>query len=154
MFKSLGKLTSAQFSKLKGDVSDEVKSLGKMPEQVFQKLKEGLVLANQPQKLSKQLLNAEISAYTASRGETDDRPRETSTGTRAREGIVASNDTKLYGKKVKIDGKVYTVEDTMNKRYRNEFEKTGKLIFDILMEDKKKGLEFGRQNKFIEILDR
>lgn len=105
------------------------------------------------QEIKKQLLNAEISAYSASEDETDEDPTTTSTGTRTREGIVASNNTKLYGKKVKIDGKVYTVEDTMHPRYRDEYSKTGKLRFDIVKPSKKEALEFGRKNMFVEILD-
>ena len=112
-----------------------------------------IIEVNNP-KINSKLLNAEISAYTASPEETDTRPRETSTQTEVQEGkTIGTNNPKLLGKKVKIQGVTYTVEDLMNERYRKEFLKTGKLMFDIFKEDKKEALKFGRQQLPVELLD-
>ena len=97
---------------------------------------------------------ANISAYTASPDETDDRPFETAMQTRARKGIVANNDRSLLGQKVKINGQIYSVEDMMNERYRDEFDKTGKRYFDIFMDTKDEAFNFGRQDLKVELLDK
>ena len=145
---NLGKMSEEMFAKLKGGIKGGIKTIGKMSETEFQELKNS-ILKPKP----RQLLNAEISAYSASKDETDDNPNETSTGTRTRVGIAASNNEALYGKKVKIEDQIYTIEDTMNERYRKAFKNSGKLMFDIVKSTKKEALDFGRKNLFIEILD-
>ena len=98
-------------------------------------------------------VTAEISSYTADPAETDDRPRETATQTEVKEGrTIATNNKALLGKKVKIGGITYIIEDLMGPRFRKRFEDTGALMFDIFKEDKKEALKFGRQNLPIEIL--
>lgn len=96
---------------------------------------------------------ANISAYTASVDETDSRPWETAMQTRARKGIVATNNRAWLGKKVKVDGKVYLVEDMMGKKYRDAYKNEGKVHFDIFFDDKNQAFKFGRQNLGYEILD-
>ena len=62
------------------------------------------------------------SAYNSLPGQTDGSPWTTASGTRCREGVIASNHfpigTKIYLEGPKgLKGKVYVVEDRMNKRY-------------------------------------
>ena len=87
---------------------------------------------------------AEVSAYTASPDETDSSPETTACNTRTRIGIIANNSLPCFSK-VEIDGKIYSVEDKMNRRY-------GKNHFDILMETKQEAKKFGRQIKEVKIL--
>ncbi|OGC04219.1 hypothetical protein A2276_06410 [candidate division WOR-1 bacterium RIFOXYA12_FULL_43_27] len=59
------------------------------------------------------------TAYNSLEGQTDSTPWITASGTRCREGVIASNFLPL-GTKVMIEGfgnQVFTVEDRMNKRY-------------------------------------
>ena len=98
--------------------------------------------------------DAEVSAYTASVSETDERPRETKRQTQVKEGrTIATNNPALLNKKVKIDNVIYVIEDLMGPRFRKLFNETGKVMFDIFMEDKKKAKEFGRQKLPFDILD-
>lgn len=85
------------------------------------------------------------TAYTASPDETDDTPHITAAGTRTREGIVANNMLK-FGTKVRINGKVYTVEDRMHSR-------KGKYMIDILMASKEEAFEWGARKVTVEILE-
>jgi 3D (Asp-Asp-Asp) domain-containing protein len=62
------------------------------------------------------------SAYNSLPGQTDSSPWTTASGTRCREGVLASNHfpigTKIYLEGEKgFNGKVFVVEDRMNKRY-------------------------------------
>ena len=62
------------------------------------------------------------SAYNSLPGQTDSSPWTTASGTRCREGVIASNHfpigTKIYLEGPKgFKGKVFVVEDRMNKRY-------------------------------------
>jgi 3D (Asp-Asp-Asp) domain-containing protein len=67
------------------------------------------------------------SAYNSLPGQTDSSPWVTASGTRCREGVIASNyfpiGTKIYieGNKA-VKGGVYTVEDRMNKRYHKKID--------------------------------
>lgn len=79
----------------------------------------------------------EVSAYNAEVGQTDDRPFEMASGKTVYSGAVACpRDIKL-GTKIEINNKIYTCEDRMNKRYKNNV--------DIFMWSKADALEFGRQ---------
>ncbi len=101
------------------------------------KLKDHLI--NSMQK-GKQLL---VTAYTADSTETDETPFITASNTRVREGIVAVSQDLfakgwVFGKKVYIVNKgVYTIEDLLHKRKRNQL--------DIFMNNKMKALNFGRK---------
>ena len=83
------------------------------------------------------VLAGNVSAYTSDPAETDDTPFITAGNTKTRIGIVANNSLPCFSK-VEIDGKVYSVEDRMNRRY-------GKNHFDIWFSQKSEALEFGRR---------
>lgn len=77
------------------------------------------------------------SAYNSLPGQTDSSPWITASGTRCREGVIASNHFPI-GTKLLIEGykgKVFVVEDRMNKRY-------GKKI-DIWFRDYDDAVNFG-----------
>jgi 3D (Asp-Asp-Asp) domain-containing protein len=64
------------------------------------------------------------TAYNSLPGQTDGSPWTTASGTRCREGVIASNHLPI-GTKVMIEGfegKVFTVEDRMNKRYNKRID--------------------------------
>lgn len=91
-------------------------------------------------KKGKQLV---VTAYTADISETDASPFITASNTRVREGIVAVSQDLfakgwVFGKKVYIvDEGVFTIEDLLHKRKRNQL--------DIFMNNKRKALHFGRK---------
>ena len=87
------------------------------------------------------------TAYTPRPEETDETPYLTAAGTRTREGVVAAN-WLPFGTKVKIDGKIYTVEDRMNSRYTAAFPARIDIVFTSL----EKARKFGKQKIEIEIL--
>ncbi|MCU0641707.1 MAG: 3D domain-containing protein [Candidatus Margulisbacteria bacterium] len=64
------------------------------------------------------------SAYNSLPGQTDDSPWITASGTRCREGVIASNHfpigTKLYIEGYR--GRVFVVEDRMNARYKKKID--------------------------------
>ncbi len=101
------------------------------------KLKDHLI--NSMQK-GKQLM---VTAYTADTAETDETPFITASNTRVREGIVAVSQDLfakgwVFGKKIYIvNHGVYTIEDLLHKRKRNQL--------DIFMNNKAKALDFGRK---------
>lgn len=64
------------------------------------------------------------TAYNSLPGQTDSSPWTTASGTRCREGVIASNHLPM-GTKVMIDGfgdRVFVVEDRMNKRYNKRID--------------------------------
>jgi 3D (Asp-Asp-Asp) domain-containing protein len=64
------------------------------------------------------------TAYNSIPNQTDDTPWITASGTRCREGVIASNFLPL-GTKVMIDGfgdRIFVVEDRMNKRYNKRID--------------------------------
>ena len=65
-------------------------------------------------------VNAVITAYTSTPGQTDDSPFIAATGKRVYDGMIAAN-WLPFGTKVKIPAlygdKIFTVDDRMNKRY-------------------------------------
>ena len=87
------------------------------------------------------------TAYTPRPEETDSTPWLTASGTTTREGVIASNNLP-FGTKVKIDGKIYTVEDRMNSRYTAAFPARIDIVFDSL----EKARQFGKRKMEIEIL--
>ncbi len=77
------------------------------------------------------------TAYNSLPNQTDDSPWTTASGTRCRTGVIASNHLPI-GTKVMIEGfgdKVFTVEDRMNKRYRQRI--------DIWFRDYRQARRFG-----------
>ena len=87
------------------------------------------------------------TAYTPRPEETDETPYLTAAGTKTREGVIAAN-WLPFGTKVKIDGKIYTVEDRMNSRYTASFPARIDIVFNSLEKAKK----FGKQKIEIEIM--
>lgn len=84
-----------------------------------------------------------VSAYTSDIAETDDTPTITASGKETSDGVAANN-CLPFGSKFRIDGKEYEVWDRMNSRYGCDH-------FDIWMEHRVDALQFGRQEKMIEI---
>ena len=92
-----------------------------------------------------EVIEAEVTAYTARKAETDSTPFITASNKRVREGIVANNCLPI-GSKVKINNKIYTVEDRMNRRY-------GCAYFDIFHWSLVEARNFGRQSLKIVLLN-
>ena len=86
------------------------------------------------------LLTLVITAYSSSVDETDSTPFITASGSRTRDGVVATN-ILPFGTKVKIPelfgDKVFTVEDRMNRRYTERL--------DIWFPSKYEAKKFGKQ---------
>lgn len=79
----------------------------------------------------------EFSAYNAEIGQTDSDPFTMASGKKVYEGAVANN-CLPFGSKIELNGKIYTVEDRMNKRYGCEH-------FDLFFNSYAEAIEFGRQ---------
>lgn len=79
----------------------------------------------------------EFSAYNAEIGQTDSDPFTMASGKRVYEGAVANN-CLPFGTQIELNGKIYTVEDRMNKRYGCEH-------FDLFLNSYSEAIEFGRQ---------
>jgi 3D (Asp-Asp-Asp) domain-containing protein len=79
-----------------------------------------------------------VTAYSSTPEETDDTPFITASGTRVRDGIVATNELPM-GTKIKIPAaygdKIFTVEDRMHARMKNKI--------DIWMPEKHLARKFG-----------
>lgn len=96
-------------------------------------------------------LKTEVSAYSPTKDQTDDRPREMASGKEIYEGALASGNRSIpFGTKVYFPAfdKVFTVEDRMNERYTPL--NSGKQLFDILIPEsgekgRKKAKVFGKQ---------
>ncbi len=65
-------------------------------------------------------IDAVITAYTSTRGQTDDDPFTAASGKRVHDGMIAANGLP-FGTQIKIPAlygdKIFVVEDRMNKRY-------------------------------------
>ena len=85
-----------------------------------------------------------VSAYNAEEAQTDSTPFQMANGKRVHERAVANN-CHPFGTKVLINGKIYTVEDRMNKRYSCSH-------WDVFMWDKQEAIKFGRQSLEVVIL--
>jgi 3D (Asp-Asp-Asp) domain-containing protein len=92
-----------------------------------------------------------VTAYSPRESETDSSPFLTATNRRVRAGIVAvSRDLFdqgwVFGKKVYVKGYgIYTIDDLMHKRKRNQI--------DIFMYDTQQALRFGRKELEVYLLD-
>lgn len=88
-----------------------------------------------------------ITAYSSTYDQTDSSPFITASGTRVRDGIVATNFLPI-GTKIKIPqyygDKIFTVEDRMNRRYWNHI--------DIWMSDRGQAIQFGLRRAQIEVV--
>jgi len=92
------------------------------------------------------VVDAEVSAYTSSVGETDDTPHTTASGTETRHGVLACPSRMKFGTRVEIESKLYVCEDRMGKRYADQE------VYDIWMPSKELAREWGRRNLKIKIL--
>ena len=97
----------------------------------------------EPKKVSEVV--ARVSAYNNLPEQTDDTPNIMANGNMVYEGAVANN-CLLFGTAVEINGKVYSVEDRMNKRYGCEY-------FDIFTFSYDEAVKFGRQKLSIKIYE-
>jgi 3D (Asp-Asp-Asp) domain-containing protein len=89
-------------------------------------------------------IEAEFTAYSKGDGYT---PGTTMASTKeVYEGAVACPSKYDFGTKIKVNGKTYTCEDRMAKRFRDgEY-------FDIYMESQDEALRFGRQQLEYEVI--
>jgi len=89
-----------------------------------------------------------VTAYSSSEDETDSTPYVTASGTRARDGVVASNIFPI-GTQLRIPDlfgdKVFVVEDRMHGRFRDRI--------DVWMPAKWRALHFGKQLAEIEVVE-
>lgn len=76
-----------------------------------------------------------FTAYTAAVSQTDTTPTITANNQKVREGIVANN-CLPFGTKIKINNKIFEIQDRMNERY-------GCDKFDIYMRDYSEAIDFG-----------
>lgn len=90
-------------------------------------------------------VQAVVTAYTSSKGETDDRPFETASGEHVKQGTLACPSKLAFGTIVEINGKEYTCLDRMNKRYRSVE------AYDMWVENKQIAYQFGRQTLSVKV---
>jgi len=93
-----------------------------------------------------QIIEAEVTMYNPVAGQCDDTPNIMASGKEVYLGTVACPGYLAFGQKVRIDGIVMTCEDRMGLRYRNGN------YFDILGFNYEEAMQWGRQNKLVEIL--
>ena len=90
----------------------------------------------------------QVTAYSSSVDETDSTPHVTASGTRTRDGVVASNVFPI-GTQVKIPDlfgeKILVVEDRMHGRFSDRI--------DIWMPSKWQALRFGKKQAEVEIIE-
>lgn len=100
---------------------------------------------NTPERVSKFLMY--VTAYSSSVDETDSTPHVTASGTRTRDGVVASNLFPI-GTRVKIPelfgDKILIVEDRMHNRFTDRI--------DVWMPSKWSALRFGKKQAAVEIV--
>ena len=89
-----------------------------------------------------------VTAYSSSEDETDSTPFITASGTRTRDGIVATNIFPM-GTQVRIPelfgDKVFVVEDRMHRRFTDRI--------DVWMPSKWQALKFGKRAPAVEIVE-
>lgn len=89
-----------------------------------------------------------VTAYSSAADETDSTPYLTASGTRVRDGVVASNFFSI-GTRLKIPElfgeKVLVVEDRMQSRFRDRI--------DVWMPSKWEALQFGKKQVAVEIVE-
>lgn len=89
---------------------------------------------------------ATITAYTSSVDETDDTPFITASGARTGHGIIACPPKYPFGTQVVLEGKTFTCEDRMNRRYHDQER------FDIWVETKDVAFDWGVRDLEVKIL--
>jgi len=116
--------------------------------------KNGLLLTGQSSILALNIpitpktTRAVLTAYSSTPDQTDDTPFITASGTRTRDGVVASN-LLAFGTKIQIPeifgDKIFTVEDRMAKKH------DGKI--DIWFSERRLAKKFGKQEADVIILE-
>ena len=95
----------------------------------------------------REVRNMWVTAYSSEPEQTDDTPFITASGTRVRDGIVATNELPI-GTKVRIPAiygdKIFIVEDRMHQRMKNKI--------DIWMTTREQALRFGIKKAEIVVL--
>lgn len=91
------------------------------------------------------LVNATITAYSSSPDETDDTPFLTASGNLVKHGTLACPSKYKFGTNILIEGKKYTCEDRMNKRFRNTER------FDIWVGSKEDAYKWGKRELTIKV---
>ena len=94
---------------------------------------------------TKEIGYREITAYNPVEEQTDDTPCFTASGLEiceTKRSIVASNEF-AFGTLLKIDGKIYEVQDRINAKYKNRI--------DLLMYDYQEALDWGKRTLIIEL---
>jgi len=104
----------------------------------------GDILLPSSEELSEEM--GEFSGYTASVDETDDTPRIMASTKEVYIGAIACPAKFEFGTKIKVQDKIYTCEDRMNKRYRYSNH------FDIFFETKDEAIKFGRRELNFEVI--
>jgi len=84
-----------------------------------------------------------VYGYSSTVEECDNDPFTTASGQQVRDGIVANN-FYPFGTKVEIAGKVYEVQDRMNKKY-------GRDVWDIWFSDRQDAYDWGVRNLEVKI---
>ena len=92
------------------------------------------------------VIEAEVTAYNSEPEQTDDTPFITASGTHVHDGTIACPQVYPFGTIVRIEGKAYTCEDLMAKKYRD------KNYFDIWMSDAEAAKKWGRKTLDVYIL--
>lgn len=92
------------------------------------------------------VIQAEVTAYNAVHAQTDSTPDIVASGKKAKVGMAACPSWLEFGREIKVDGKQFTCEDRMARRYRDGN------YFDILVESKKEAMEWGRRTLAIQII--
>ena len=82
---------------------------------------------------------AEITGYSSEVGQTDSTPFLTASGATVKKGIAACPRGMEFGADVLIDGKVYSCQDVMSKKYPNRF--------DIWFATRQEALDYGLKIK-------
>lgn len=90
-----------------------------------------------------EMTTAILYAYSSEVCQTDDDPFTMASGKKVYKGAIACPSRFPYGTKVEYEGRVYTCEDRMAKRYRDGN------YFDIWMPTREEALEFGRRESLV-----
>jgi 3D (Asp-Asp-Asp) domain-containing protein len=85
-----------------------------------------------------------FTAYNATVSQTDSTPTITASNKKVTDGIVANN-CLPFGTKIKVNDRVFEIQDRMNKRY-------GCKNFDIYMHEYDDAVTFGKQTLKYEII--
>lgn len=115
------------------------------PSRVEEKPRKEAPHAERREKPVVRTMRANVSAYTKSADETGGNGTgTTASGRRAVAGRTVAMDGVPMGTKIRMDGRIYVVEDCFGGGYSDRV--------DVYMDSKAEAIQFGRQYKTIEIL--